>query len=671
MNFPNDNDNEKAHLFSREDLETSEIRYRRLFESARDGILILDAVTRKITDANPFMEEFLGYTHAEFLGKELWEIGLLADKQQSVEAFKDLQECNYIRYDDMPLKTKSGESRDVEFVSNVYQENKNQVIQCNIRDITDRKESEGMMSKLNTRFASQEVRLENIVASIPGIVWEAWGEPDSGSQRIDFVSDYVKTLLGYTVEEWLLTPNFWLTIIYPDDKEKAAETAKEHFVRGGTGVNEFRWIAKDGKVIWVESVSVVIEDEKGEPIGSRGVTVDITMRKQAEESLRESERQLRQSQKLESVGLLAGGIAHDFNNMLTAINGYSDLALRGLKEGDPLRNNLKEIRRAGERSASLTHQLLAFSRKQVLKPVVMDINVLITDTAKMLQRLIGEDIQLITDLDTKIGRVILDPGQFSQILMNLIVNARDAMPTGGKLSIETKNVFLEPAFTREHVEFLPGAYVMLEIRDNGTGMSDDTRQHIFEPFFTTKEIGKGTGLGLATVYGIVKQSEGNIEVYSEEGRGTTFKLYFPRVTEEVEKANNPNTLFDMPSGSEKILLVEDEELVRHLSRQILEECGYIVTEATNGVEALAICDSDCELDLLMTDVVMPKMGGRELATKLALMKPDLKVLFTSGYTDDEIMRHGVIKINTNFIQKPFTPGELANKVREVLDNSTH
>lgn len=385
-----------------------------------------------------------------------------------------------------------------------------------------------------------------------------------------------------------------------------------------------------------------------------------------EEQLRAE--QLRLSQRLESVGRMAGGIAHDFNNMLTAINGYSELTLRRLKEDDPIRRNIEEIKKAGERSADLTHQLLAFSRKQVLKPRILDLNEVISDISKMLQRLIGEDIQLNISPDTNLGLIEADPGQLSQVIMNLVVNARDAMPNGGNLFIKTENVFLDREYVYQHFTVRAGSYVMLAVTDTGVGINEDIQQYIFEPFFTTKEVGKGTGLGLATVYGIIKQSGGYIWVYSEVGKGSTFKIYLPRVDEDVQILEENEDAESIPGGTETILLVEDEEMVRNLSHQILKTCGYKVVEARNGVEALSICQkSDLKIDLLMTDVVMPQMGGRELAEKLSQICPQIRLLFTSGYTDDAIIRQGVIKTGENFIQKPFTFEALAKKVREMLD----
>ena len=634
------------------ELMASEMRYRRLFESAPDGILILDAEKRKITDVNPFMLELLHYTRDEFLGKELWEIGVLKDKEESVAAFEELQERDYIRYDDLPLRTKEGQRREVEFVSNSYRENGHQVIQCNIRDNTDRKKAEDAARQAETNF-------RNLVESSPGIVY--LNEPDPPYSTI-YVSPNIKAY-GYLPEDWYSAPGMWSRMVHPDDQERVLREFESGIDQGLDTEIEYRIIAKDGGIHWWQDKGQFIADENGKRLGWQGIILDIT-------KTHELELQLRQAQKLESVGLLAGGIAHDFNNMLTAINGYSDLILRDLREDDPLRPNIEEIRKAGRRSSLLTHQLLAFSRKQVLQPVVLDINIVINDTIKMLKRLIGEDIQLIADLAPDIGRAMVDPGQFSQIVMNLVMNARDSISDGGKITVQTANVFLDPLYARQHVGFLAGPYVQMAVTDTGEGMNETTKENIFEPFFTTKRLGKGTGLGLATVYGIVKQSGGNIEVYSELEVGTTFKIYLPRVAEEIGVVKVRVVPTEIIGGGETILLVEDEEIVRDLSKQILKECGYNVLEAVNGAQALSICESeDNHIDLLITDVVMPVMGGRELAEILLSRSPKLGVLFTSGYTDDAVMRHGVIKMDTNFIQKPFTPESLTCKIREILDNS--
>lgn len=378
--------------------------------------------------------------------------------------------------------------------------------------------------------------------------------------------------------------------------------------------------------------------------------------------------QLRQAQKMEAVGRLAGGIAHDFNNLLTVITGYSDLMLRKLDRNNELRPKIEEVKKAGDRAAGLTRQLLAFSRKQILQPKIIDLNDIVVDTFKMLQRLIGEDIELLMAPQSKIGKVKADPGQIEQILMNLAVNARDAMPIGGKLTIKTSNVHLDHGYTMQHVAVQPGDYVLLSVSDTGCGMDAETRERIFEPFFTTKEMGKGTGLGLSTVYGIVKQSGGHIWVYSEIGHGTTFKIYLPREGASDEAFETAAQRELNISGSETVLLVEDEGAVRQMTKQVLEELGYQVIEAENGPEAIRLnAAHNSEIDLLLTDVVMPRMSGRELADQLTSERPDLRVLYTSGYTEDAIIHHGVLDDGMAFLEKPFTPELVALKVREVLD----
>jgi signal transduction histidine kinase/FixJ family two-component response regulator len=395
-------------------------------------------------------------------------------------------------------------------------------------------------------------------------------------------------------------------------------------------------------------------------------------RMEAIEALRSSEEQLQQAQKLEAVGRLAGGIAHDFNNLLTVILGYSGLLTRSKLE-KVAHERIEEINKAAQRASSLTRQLLAFSRKQVLKPEVLDINSLVEGTGKMLRRLIGEDIEVITSLKPGIGRINADPGQIEQVLINLVVNARDAMKDGGKITIETANVELEPAYSDMHIAVIPGTYVMLAVSDTGIGMDAETRNRIFEPFFTTKEVGKGTGLGLSMIYGIVKQSGGNIWVYSEPGRGTTFKVYLPRVQAEYNEIVSVSKQSDVAPelATETILLVEDEEMVRKLATDILRWKGYQVLVGKNGEDALRICEEhNGEIDLMLTDVVMPSMNGRKLAESVRPLRQNMKVVYMSGYTDDAIVHHGVLEPGTNFIQKPFTAETLTSTIREVLQNST-
>ena len=382
----------------------------------------------------------------------------------------------------------------------------------------------------------------------------------------------------------------------------------------------------------------------------------------------EREAHLRQSQKMEAVGQLAGGIAHDFNNLIAVILLHSELMLRHLVQDSDVRRRAEEIRKAADRAASLTRQLLAFSRKQVLQPRVLDLNAAVAETNKMLRRLIGEHIELVTVTEPGLGKIKADPGQLEQVIMNLVVNARDAMPKGGMLAIETANVELDENYAGRHIAVQPGRYVMLAVSDTGKGMDAEEQARIFEPFFTTKEQGKGTGLGLSTVYGIVKQSGGNIWVYSELGLGTTFKVYLPRVDQDVEQVEPGAAQTLLPQGTETVLLVEDEEMIRQAAREILEVNGYRVLEASSGKEALVICRMhEGPIDIMLTDVVMPQMGGRELAERLKPLRPAMKVLYMSGYTDDAIAHHGVLEAGTAFLEKPFSARALAQRVREVLN----
>ena len=430
----------------------------------------------------------------------------------------------------------------------------------------------------------------------------------------------------------------------------------EHFLKEGGQRGVIRLQRPDGQIVDVD-FSATANFLPGRHFS---VLRDVTERRKLEE-------QLRQSQKLESVGMLAGGIAHDFNNLLTVIAGYSALTLMRLDRDDPLARNVEEIKEAAARATSLTRQLLAFSRKQVLQPKVLDLNSVIVNTEKMLGRLVGEDMELHTLPGVGLGQCKADPGQIEQVILNLAVNARDAMPKGGKITIETANVYLDEAYARRHVAVQPGWYVMLAVSDTGHGMDAATQKSIFEPFFTTKEQGKGTGLGLSTVYGIVKQSGGNIWVYSEVGVGTTFKIYLPLVDERLTEPDAIAACPESAAGTETILLTEDEEMVRKLAREILKTHGYTVLEAANAGEALAICNKhEGPIHLLLTDVVMPRMSGKELAEQVVVLRPDTRVLYMSGYTDHAIVHHGILDGDIAFVGKPFTPDALVLKVVEVL-----
>lgn len=515
--------NLEGRTLSGQELRDSETRYRRLFEAAHDGILILDEQTGLIVDVNPFMVQLLDYSREEYIGKALWDIGVFKDIDVSKAAFRELQENQYVRYDDLPLKTKSGQIASVEFVSNVYQVNGKKVIQCNIRDISRRK------------FAEQ------------------------------------------------------------------------------------------------------------------------------------SQQRLQQTQKMETIGQLAGGIAHDFNNLLGVILGYCEIleSQSGLPE--PTRKMIEEIHSAGSFAATLTQRLLAFGRRQALQPVFMDLNAVVTQATAMLERLIGDDVELVSVLSSHLGTIKADPEQVKQVIMNLVINSRDAMPQGGKITVETANVDVDEMFAAQHPQTMPGPYIMLRVTDTGIGMDKETRSHIFEPFFSTKETGKGTGLGLATVFGIVRQSSGEIDVYSEPGLGTTLKIYFPRCREATTIVQSMKTT-TRRGGTETILLVDDSAPLRGLTRRLLEDSGYTVLDAGNATQAIRLAaDYHAHLPLMITDVVMPGLSGPDLAQELAVLRSDMKVLFTSGYADDALAKRGILATNHAFLEKPFTRDTLISKVRELLD----
>ncbi len=504
-----------------EALKESEKRYRRLFESARDGILILDAETGRVVDVNPFLLQLLGYSYEDLCGQYLWELGVFKDIAASKEAFKILQDNEYIRYEHLPLETICGKPIAVEFVSNVYLVDNSKVIQCNIRDITDQLE--------------------------------------------------------------------------------LAE-------------------------------------------------------------------QIQQAHKMEAIGLLAGGVAHDYNNMLTVILGYAGLALSKVDPSQSLYEDLQEIINAANRSADITRQLLAFARKQTITPIELDLNQAVEKSLKMLRRLVGEDVSLVWQPVTELGSIKIDPIQIDQILTNLCVNARDAIEDIGNITIETGKALFDEQYCAQHIGFIPGRYIMLAVSDDGCGMDKEMLRKIFEPFFSSKEVGKGTGLGLSTVYGIVKQNNGFINVYSEPGNGTIFHVYLMEYSDTV--ANIQHEIVEIaPAGhGETVMFVEDEPALLKLGVLMLEQLGYQVLAAATPVEALALAgDSHDEMSLLITDVVMPGMNGRELAERIKILYPAMQTLFMSGYTASVITKRGVLEDGVNFIQKPFSMKDLGVKVRIVLD----
>jgi two-component system cell cycle sensor histidine kinase/response regulator CckA len=479
--------------------------------------------------------------------------------------------------------------------------------------------------------------------------------------RLTECNPELQEMLGYRKEE--LLSRFFSELIYMEDEQlgldfhkKLLSGKQDHYQV------EKRYFPKEGGMVWGRENVSLVRDTGGNPQYTIHMVENINEWKQLEA-------QFLQSQKMETVGRLAGGIAHDFNNLLTVLKGYSQLSLLGLKDDDPLKGNITEIRDATERAAQLTSQLLVFSRRQVLDMKVLDLNTVVRGLEKMLRRIIGEDIELITHLAEDLGRVKTDPSQIEQVVLNLAVNAKDAMPRGGKLILETDNVTLDENYASTHIHPLPGCYVLLSVSDTGCGMSPEIKERIFDPFFTTKDKNKGTGLGLSTVYGIVKQSGGNIWVYSEPGQGTTFKIYLPQVEGEPDVLTQRDEAADLPRGTETILFVEDDPSVRGLGSRILRQQGYIILDAANGDEAMHVVSDRVikSIHLLITDVVMPQMGGQELAEKFKAFYPDAKVLFISGYTDEAILHQASLSRGEPFLLKPFSILTLAQKVREVLD----
>jgi PAS domain S-box-containing protein len=624
-------------------MSASEARYRRLFEAAKDGILILDADTGRIVDVNPFLMALTGYSRDDFLDKKLWEIGPFKDIAASKASFAELQATEYVRYEDLPLATRAGGTVDVEFISNVYVVGDRKVIQCNVRDITARKRTEAERERLTTAIEQADEAVVVTDARGAIVYVNPAFETGTGYSRAAVLGQNPR-LLKSGVQDGAFYSALWATI------------SAGHTWRGRL-VNR----KKDG--------TLYSEDATISPVrnGAGAITSYVAVKRDVTAALA-LEAQFLQAQKMEAVGRLAGGIAHDFNNVLSVILSYAELIGSDLQPGSPSRADIEEVKRAGLRAADLTRQLLAFSRRQVLEARVLNLNDHLVGMEKMLARLLGADVALTILAANGLWNVKADPGQVEQILMNLAVNARDAMPRGGRLTIETANVELDEDYARAQQDVQAGQYVQIAVTDTGTGMDEKTLARVFEPFFTTKETGKGTGLGLATVFGIVRQSGGHIRVTSEPGKGTTFKVYFPRFGGVAERASSGPTELAAHGGNETILLVEDDDQVRVVARNILRRRGYVVLEAPNGGEALLICEQHgAKIDLLLTDVVLPRMSGRQLAERLAPVRPDMKRLFMSGYTDDAIFLHGIVESGVAFVQKPLTPAVLTRKVREVLD----
>ncbi len=625
-------------------LEDSEERYRRIYETADDGILLLEKREGHIVHANPAAEEMSGYSEAECIGKMLQDIGVPLNMSDFPTIMESLIKRGILNYEDVPVKTKSGQN----IYADIYMVNRARLAQCNIRDITNRKKAEQVLKESEERYR---------------IIFEGAAEgilvADMETRRFRYCNPALCEMLGYAEEELI---GLGVTDIHPKESLDHVLAEFEAQARGDRLlVPNLPCLRKDGSVIFadVQTTSAVIDGLEC----NMGFFTDVTKRRQIET-------QLRQAQKMEAIGTLAGGVAHDFNNILTTIIGNAEFMLMDIDTDNPLTENIEEIKIAGERAAALTRQLLAFSRKQIVQPEILDLNKLLTGIEKMLVRLIGEDIDILMIQESALWKVEIDPGQMEQVIMNLTVNAKDVMPLGGKLTIETANMELDENYFDEHgiIEKQPGSYVLLTVSDTGIGMDKGVQEHIFDPFYTTKEKGKGTGLGLSTSYGIIKQNNGFIWVYSEPGQGSTFKIYLPRVKRDIKTEEKEQPPVENLSGSETVLIVEDDNSLRKLMQKSLQPHGYRILVAENGEDALRISEEhEGTIDLMITDVVMPKMGGKETAERLKTLHPQMKVIYMSGYTDDAIVRHGVLAPGLNFLEKPFSPKGLAHKVREVLD----
>ncbi|MHB1015281.1 MAG: PAS domain-containing protein [Desulfurivibrionaceae bacterium] len=642
-------------------LVASEQRMRLFFERHAAGMAI-SSPAKGWLQVNDELCRMFGYSKEEFAGLTWAELTHPDDLQADLNQFAQLlagaideysMEKRFIHKDGSVIWT------DLSVGCVRFDDGTVDYVLALLVDITKRKKAE---EKLKTN--EERLRLA-LVAANQGLY-------DLNVQTGEAtVSPEYATMLGYDPADFHETNAKWIERLHPDDHEPVAAAYRD-YIAGKTSEYrvEFRQRTKTDDWKWILSLGKVVEyDPAGQPLRMLGTHTDITGRKQAEEEKKKLQAQLLQAQKMESVGRLAGGVAHDFNNMLQTILGYSDLSLAQVEETSPMHEGLLEIRKAALRSADLTRQLLAFARKQTVSPKILDLNDTVAGMLKMLQRLIGENIDLAWLPGHDLRPVKMDPSQLDQILANLAVNARDAIADTGKITIETENISRDAAYCADHPECLPGEYVLLAVSDNGCGMDKETLAQIFEPFFTTKEQGKGTGLGLATVYGIVKQNNGFVNVYSEPGQGTTFSIYLPcfaseTVATETRPADEPT------GGTETVLLVEDEAALLHLGQTILQRLGYTVLPANTPMAALELAREHAgEIHLLITDVVMPEMNGRDLAQRLSALRPAMQYLFMSGYTADVIAHHGVLDTGIHFIQKPFCMDDLARTIRETLKDN--
>ncbi len=637
-------------------------RDRLLFMASPLPILLVDAQTLRLLDVNDACVRAYGYTRTELLSLTLNDIVVEEQRHELHSTLAELADAGTIFVSDRQHLTKSGERRQVQVTSHRLSVNGRAVILKVIVDVTEMKRLEGERA----RYVEQLRLLELSVSRLNDIVIITKAAPLSEpGPEIVFVNEALERITGYSPPEVIgRTPRL---LQGPDTDPIALARLRAALERGEPVREEVVNYTKAGVPYWLELDVAPVRNDAGELTHFVAVERDITEQRRAREALHRSEEQLRQAQKMEAIGSLAGGIAHDFNNLLSVILSYTGMIVEDLPPADPLRTDLEEVHRAGLRATEMTRQLLAFSRKQMLEPRAVDVSGVVRGVEKMLGRMIGEDIELRLHLSADAGRAFVDPGQLEQVIMNLVVNARDAMPDGGTITLETSTVVLDDTYAASHADVTAGSYVLLAVTDTGGGMDRATQDRVFEPFFTTKEQGRGTGLGLSTVYGIVRQSGGHIWLYSELDQGTTFKIYLPR-TDRIDEARSDATSGDALRGSETILLVEDEDPVRNVVRDILRKAGYRVLEAQNAGEAVLASEQFRErIHLLLTDVVMPRMSGRELAERLAVGRPEMRILFVSGYTENTIVHHGVLDAGVAFLPKPILPDALLRKVRQILD----
>jgi len=609
-------------------------RFAQLFRGTPLPTALMRRHDRRFVEVNAAYLELFGLTAAQLIGRTAGEAGIQISAKVRDELYASTVEGG-VHQRELEVRGPDGTLRTIIVSTQLTEIDGEQLILTTFLDVTEWRRAE-----TDANAAGEQLR--ELAEMVDASFWVV----DAATGDALYVSPGYERIWGRSRQEYMDNSQGWIAAVHPDDRVRVLEQLAR-----GDAQTEFRIVRPDGSIRWLSDRMVEIRDKSGTMVRLAGISEDITARKEAEAKAKDVEHRLQQAQKLESVGLLAGGIAHDFNNILCVITGNAETLAEELSPHHAGRAALDEIQLATERATSLTRQLLAFSRKQIVKPVVVELNRAVEDARRMLRRILGEDIALRVAFDPDAGSVCIDPAQFTQVLMNLCVNARDAIGTSGTITLETRS-------ERDRV--------LLMVSDSGHGMTEEVKAHVFEPFFTTKEVGRGTGLGLAVVHGIVEQAGGTIEVESELGRGTTFRIRLPvvgRVT--AAKRSGP---IEIAGGHESILVVDDDEHVRGAASRALKRLGYNVLEASDGIEALRVVRNPLQpIDLIVTDVVMPNMGGRELAQHAARERPDVPVLYLSGYTDDEVMQRGVAQHQVSFLQKPFRTQTLATKIREILD----